>query len=1089
MKNKVHNNDLLQSIFEASAEGIIAVNEAGYILTSNRACEALFGYGPGELIDKNIEMIIPEKLKLRYKNHIKDQNSALKREKAVFGIKNDGSKLHLNLVATPSTIDGKKVTIVFFENAAQEKNDLRTIKKTNAELIESNRKFDALINNLKGIVFRCKNTKAYEMDYISEGCLEVTGYSFEDFMSQKIAYGNLILVEDRDKVWEDIQNAVSQGRPYSVEYRIKHLDGTIKYVWEKGTAIDDEKNDGVILEGFITDITLQKETELELRRSESKIKALLKANPDVMFIQDRQGVYLDWYANSPEKLSIQPDKFIGLNMEQVLPPNVYQKIKSSQKKAIASGKMQITEISTQDKKVMEHFEARVVLMSDDRLLTIVRDVTEKWRNDALLTIQKNALASAGNSILIADAQQPNNPIIYCNSAFEKMTGYSREEILGQKSRFLQVDDRDQKEFDIMQNAIANGEACKVTVRNYRKDGTMFWNDISITPVHNEEHKLTHFISVQNDVTNKVKAEYLKDKIRKVLELIVQDHSIKTIGNEIVKILETHFKGCIASIFLLDSEDKTLHKLVAPNLPKSFCNHIDGLKIGPRTGSCGTAAFSKKETIVSNIQTNGLWKDYKEIASKNGLKACWSFPVLSSTNQVLGTISIYSNTNKSPLEEEKKILLDMTHLASIALENRKNTDTIDKNRIQLEKHAHDLEQKVQERTQEVMETVQKLVESNISLEDQIRIADLAQGEAITSKNIASEIAKNFPNGFVAVMNEHSEILFAEGDALDQLELNKFYQEGMSIDDISVFTDERKERIKESIKKTLSGEYLSFEVNYKDRYFAVNTAPLTDKNNKINSALHVYNDISKQKEIEFTIQNALKSERELNDLKSRFVSLASHEFRTPLSAILTSAILIGKQNGDGMAEKRERYLARIERNVNNLTVILNDFLSLSKMDEGKVMPINERFDLISYSNKMVEETNISLKKDQTISVMSTNDELFINLDVKLLSHILNNLLSNASKYSSEDSNINFNILEKHKSVVLEISDQGIGIPLDEQKYLFGRFFRAKNAGNIEGTGLGLNIAKHYTELMGGTITFKSELNKGTTFSVEFPIQIEK
>lgn len=125
------------------------------------------------------------------------------------------------------------------------------------------------------------------MDYISEGCLEVTGYSFEDFMSQKIAYGNLILVEDRDKVWEDIQNAVSQEKPYSVEYRIKHLDGTIKYVWEKGTAIDDEKNDGVILEGFITDITLQKETELELRRSESKIKALLKANPDVMFIQDR----------------------------------------------------------------------------------------------------------------------------------------------------------------------------------------------------------------------------------------------------------------------------------------------------------------------------------------------------------------------------------------------------------------------------------------------------------------------------------------------------------------------------------------------------------------------------------------------------------------------------------------------------------------------------------------------------------------------------------------------------------------------------------------------------------------------------------
>lgn len=401
------------------------------------------------------------------------------------------------------------------------------------------------------------------------------------------------------------------------------------------------------------------------------------------------------------------------------------------------------------------------------------------------------------------------------------------------------------------------------------------------------------------------------------------------------------------------------------------------------------------------------------------------------------------------------------------------------------YAQELEQKVQERTQEVMETVQKLLESNIRLEDQIRITNLAEGEAVTSKNIASEIAKNFPNGFVAVMNEHSKIVFADGDALEQLGLKQFYQEGMSIDDISVFSDERKEKIKQSIRKTLSGTHLSFEVTYKDRYFAVNTAPLTDKDNKISSSLHVYNDISKQKEIEFTIQNALKSEQELNDMKSRFVSLASHEFRTPLSAILTSAILIGKQNGDGKADKREKYLARIERNVNNLTVILNDFLSLSKMDEGKVMPINERFDLISYSKKLVKQTNITLKKNQIINVSSENEELFVHLDVKLLNHILNNLLSNASKYSSEASQIDFKISEKNKTVLLEISDQGIGIPQEEQKYLFGRFFRAKNAFNIEGTGLGLNIAKHYTELMGGTITFKSEPNNGTTFSVELPI----
>ncbi|MBA6151409.1 PAS domain S-box protein [Gelidibacter maritimus] len=1088
MKNKGLNNDLLQHIFEFSAEGIMAVTELGAIVTANPAGETLFGFRSGELDDKNIEILIPKKLNLHYKNDNEQPNSATKEENGIIGLKKDGRKFLINLVLKPTNIDGKNLTIIFFQAAEQEKNDLNIIKRTNAELIESNRKFDALINNLKGMVFRCINTKAYEMDYVSEGCLEITGYSIADFLNHKVSYGKLILEAERDAVWEDIQSAIKQKTSYSVEYRIHHKDGRIKYVWEKGTGIYDDHNKGFILEGIITDITLQKETELELRRSESKTKALLKANPDVMFIQDHQGVYLDWYANSPEKLSIQPENFIGLNMKEVLPLDVYQKIKSSHKKAIASGKMQVTEISTQDNGV-EHFEARVVPMSNDRLLTIVRDVTEKLHQDALLTIQNNALASAGNSILIADAQQPHHPIIYCNTAFEKMTGFSREDILENNLLFLRSDARDIKEIERIENAIFNGKACKTHIRNYRKDGSMFWNDITITPVHNDDNKLTHFISVQNDVTNKINEAYLKDKVRKILELIVQDNPIKTIGNEIVKVLETHFKDSIASIFLLEPEAETLYELAAPNLPQALSASLNGLKIGPNACSCGTTAFSKKETIVSDIQTNALWEGFKEIASKNGLKSCWSFPILSSTEEVLGTISIYNNSSKTPLEEEKKILLDMTHLASIAIESRKNTNTIEENRLQLEKYAKDLEQKVQERTQEVMETVQKLSESNVSLEDQIRITNRAENEAVKSKNIASKIAENFPNGFVAVMNDQSEILFAKGDALDQLGLKQFYQEGMFIDDISAFSNQRKERIKESIQKTLSGEHLTFEVNYNDRYFAVNTAPLIDKNNRINSALHVYNDISKQKEIEFSIQNALKSEQELNDLKSRFVSLASHEFRTPLSAILTSAILIGKQNEEGMAEKRAKYLARIERNVNNLTVILNDFLSLSKMDEGKVMPIMKRFDLIAYCKKMVQETNINLKKNQTISIGSVNAKLFVNLDVKLLNHILNNLLSNASKYSPEASTIDFKISDNNNTVVIAISDQGIGIPQNEHKYLFGRFFRAKNAVNIEGTGLGLNIAKHYTELMGGHITFKSELNKGTTFTVVFPIQIKK
>ena len=1077
--------NLFQDIFEASTEGILAVHEDGRILTTNPACEELFGYESGELTGENIEILIPEKFKSQYKNHLENHTTPPTRETEIWGIKKNGDGFSLNIDLSATVIDGQKATIAFFRDTSQHKNDLRTIKKANAKLKESNRKFDALINNQKGIVYRCKNNRNYEMEYISEGCFEITGYPSEDFINQTTAYGSLILDKDHDRVYKSIQNSIRQRKSYSIEYRIKHKDGTIKYVWEKGTPIYTDQGEDVVLEGFISDITPQKETELGLRRSDAKIKALLQANPDMMFIQDRKGVYLDWYANSPDKIAMPPEQFIGKNMKNILPPTVYQKIKTSHNKAIESGKMQIAEYSIQGKSELMHREARVVRMNDNSLLTIVRDVTVGKAKDALLDIRKNALASASNGILIADAQQPNIPVIYCNAAFEKMTGYSQEEILGKNSQFLQGDDRDQKEINTIKNALKHGKACKVTLRNYRKDGTMFWNDVSITPVHNEENILTHFIGIQTDITNKVQEENLKDQTRKILKLIVQDNPLKTIGNKIVETLETYFRDCVASFLLLDTEHKTLHQLAAPNLPESFSSYMESLKIGPQSGSCGTAAFLGKEIIVSNIQSNILWEDYRETTINDSLKACWSFPIISSAKHVLGTIAVYSKVARQPSEKEKNILFDMTQLASIAIENYNNTLALSSHRKKLEKHAQKLEQKVQERTQEVMATVQKLVETNLHLEDQIRITKLAESDAITSKSIASEIAKNFPNGFVVVINKDLKIEFAEGEALTQLGLKQNFHEGMSVDDISFFSEARKELIKKNINKTLSGQHLSFEVNYKRRYFGVNTAPLVDKNNEISSALHVYNDITQQKNIEFTIQNALVIEQELNELKSRFVSMASHEFRTPLSAILTSAILIRKQNGQGKEKEREKYLDQIERNVTNLTVILNDFLSLSKLEEGKVVARLERFDIVSFSEELVKENNIGLKKNQTINVSSPQEEFFVHLDEKLLGHILNNLLSNASKYSPEATHINFKISQKKESVVLQITDEGIGIPEEEQKHLFTRFFRAKNVANIEGTGLGLNIVKNYTELMGGTIEFKSKINKGTTFWVELPI----
>lgn len=971
------------------------------------------------------------------------------------------------------------------KNSTDLNKNLIKISDDDPGLKETIRKYDALINNLPGIVYSCKNNRNSEMEFISEKCEYITGYSSDEFLNGKVHFTGIILKEDQEHVWNITQKSLEHKELFNLEYKIKTKNGQLKHLWEQGGGVFDTDGKLLFIEGYITDITSQKKAEQALRANQVKNKALLKAIPDVMFIQDYHSNYLDFYAPDKHNLAIQPEEIIGKNMKDIFPLHVFEKVRKAQEKTIEDKSLQLVEYSLTIKNEIRYFEARIAPLNSHSLLTIVRDVTETIAQDTSLRIKNNALSSASNGIIIADAQQQDLPIIYCNEAFEKMTGYPKDKVLGRNCQFLQNDDRDQEEINTMRNAMAKGRPCNVILRNYKKNGELFWNEVAITPVYDEAKTLTHFIGVQNDVTDKIKEKHLKDQIRKVLELIAQDKSIQTITNKIIETAEAHFKNCKASILVLNREQKTL-KFIVPNMPIAFSQLLEDINIGQKPDLFGTDTFLKKEIIISNIETDIFYEDYKEIkevALKNGIKAFWIFPIMSSSNHLLGTFVTYSKHSKKPSLNEKEIILDLTHLASVAIEKHNTELALKDSKRELEKYTQKLEEKIQERTQEVMATVQKLVESNLNLEDQILVAKLAEKKAMASETIASTISQNFPNGFITVIDKNFKILFAEGEALTQLGLKQAVFNGMVIDDLVIFS---KKRIKNDILKTLHGQHLNFEIEFKNRYYSVNTAPLFDGDEKVTSALLVYSDISQQKAEEQSIKNALKKEKELNDLKSRFISMASHEFRTPLSAILTSAVLIGKQNEPGKELKREKYIAQIENNVKNLTVILNDFLSLSKLEEGKVRASLEQFDLIHFSKMIVRETKFRLKQNQNINFYTDLDKLLVQLDPKLLRHVFANLLSNASKYSPENTRIDVEITTNHKTVLIEIKDQGIGIPKEEQKDLFQRFFRAKNATNFEGTGLGLNIVKQYVKLMNGSVGFKSELNVGSTFYIVLPIK---
>ena len=232
-------------------------------------------------------------------------------------------------------------------------------------------------------------------------------------------------------------------------------------------------------------------------------------------------------------------------------------------------------------------------------------------------------------------------------------------------------------------------------------------------------------------------------------------------------------------------------------------------------------------------------------------------------------------------------------------------------------------------------------------------------------------------------------------------------------------------------------------------------------------------------------SLEKEKELGLLKSRFVSIASHEFRTPLTSIQLSVSLIEKYAEPFNSSNIVKHVGKIKGAVGNLTSILNDFLSLEKLESGKQEPSYHDFDLVKFAETITEEMQVLAKQNQNIIYQHTGTRSTIRLDQNLLKNCIVNLVNNAIKYSGENSFIGFTTEINERECVITISDNGIGIPEADQRHLFEAFFRAHNTGNIPGTGLGLNIVARYTNLMNGTIAFKSEVNQGTLFIIKFPM----
>ena len=250
------------------------------------------------------------------------------------------------------------------------------------------------------------------------------------------------------------------------------------------------------------------------------------------------------------------------------------------------------------------------------------------------------------------------------------------------------------------------------------------------------------------------------------------------------------------------------------------------------------------------------------------------------------------------------------------------------------------------------------------------------------------------------------------------------------------------------------------------------------------LWMYRDITERKKAEEDLHQALAKERELVELKSRFISMASHEFRTPLSTILSSAELLEHYHHQWSQERQLTHYHRIQTSVQQMTELLNDVLIIGKAEADKLEFNPEILDLVHFCQEIIEELQVNHIYKYKIDFINQWPGGHPCLDKKLLRHILTNLFSNAIKYSSEGSKIKFSLGCLGDFIALQVQDAGIGIPYEDRVHLFESFHRGTNVGNVPGTGLGLAIVKRCVEVHGGEVKFVSEVGNGTTFTILLP-----
>lgn len=1116
----------------------------------------------------------PEKVETRIQTVFDNQKRYLSTQDLITYELEEETQSHLNRLSTKMLILSILSVILILLMIPFVFNPIfKKVQSVNKELKESSEKYHQFYHNTpammhsidqEGKIIHVSNYWLKKMGYTRS---EVIGHKSSDFLtpeSQKYA---------QEKVLPDFfKNGSCENVPYEFVTKSGKIIDTIL----SASSERDKGGDVIRSHAVITDVTLEKKAERALQMSEEKNRALLQANPDVIFRLSGEGNFIDFHA-SPGVLIMPSETFYNSNIKDILSEDQAEECVTLIQKALESGELQMFYHHINYEGQQYYFEGRIVKNGDNEVLNIVRDITSQKKAELLSSISYDiAMKSSGGDINVEQfckytqkelGQLFNTDEFYISqvngtdkltflyisdSSFEGKLPYTRKQGNGLSEYVIQTKEplllnngevlafQEKNNLEIYGKPakswmgaplISSGKAIGVIAcQSYTEEGLYNENDLNLL----------------SSIGNQIGLWIEKLKVAEDQAGLIQIFEKSLYEVYIFDMDTLHFKyvnrSATENLGYTDDELYQLTPLdVKDGLTEEYCaSLLDTLQSNESSTARFEAHHKRKDGTFYPIEVHLQRSVFKgedvcistvlDITSRKeaekGIQEYARFFSLSMELMCIASADGYFK-KVNPLfmstlgYTEKELLENPFHsfihpediektskATQLTANGKKPVSTVNRYRCKNGEYKWiSWESSIDKKTgfifatgrdvTELKNAEMALLKSENSLKEAQRITQLGSWEWDMQSNT------------VKFSDENYRILDLQKDT-EEVTLQVF---------ISKVHPDDQQRVMKTFEHAFQ-ERNSFKITFRikpekgnDRDLECRGHVEVDKDNNIvryygtcmdvtervkaEKAKEVFTNQLEEKveerteklvEIQEQLKKALSKEKKLGDMKSNFVSTASHQFRTPMAIIQANSELMTMliQNTDiEVKDKLERVTGRIEKEIKRMTDLMDDVLILGKITSSAITVDKKPTDILKICDELREQFNGIQQDQRTLNFSYTGEPCEVNIDAKYISHAIVNLISNAFKYSSGE-NPEMELTYEDTQLKMVISDNGIGIPEEDIDNLFSPFYRAKNTQNVEGTGLGLAISKEYVELNNGEIAVESKLNEGTTFTIHIPYQ---